>query len=403
MRRTIVIIWVFLFWMGCKEPLATHPPVLQGNYTLLTKSSFVAGEYIVLTFDGEPTDQLCLLLNNAWGATVLKAKKEEPLQFGLPDVFSLKSGVLEWKLLANSQMLATGQLEIQPGKGNKRMMETYLGPPSIFANGLDQSMIVALPQDSFGNPFDEGTPIQIRKQLQGNLQNKTLVIKHGIAYDYITADHQTGQYFISSQLGTQVSKEMVVNVMPSTPIDFEIEASREHNYADGNQLVTLSTSTVTDEHGNTVADGTLVSFHIETSEQPPIKTYGQTLNGIAKATILHPEKRDTWYITAYVLGSAESNMLELEFQSIISDLEIHFDPDKNELVIGPLKSYLGQLVPDGVAIEVAVLNDSGEILLVKQITSYEGMGKFLMPKTLDLKTYHFRVTAMGIIKEIKGL
>ena len=302
MRHTIVIIWVFLFWMGCKEPLATNPPFTNGNYTLLTKNSFVAGEFIELTFDGDPANGLSLLLRNAWGSTILKAQKEEPLKFGLPDAFSLKSGVLNWTLLVDSKVLTAGQLEISPGQGNKRIMETYLGPPSIFANGLDQSMVVSLPQDSFGNPLPEGTPIQAKGQLKDGLRNGMILTKHSIVYDYVTSNYQTGAYFVTTQHETQVSKEMVVNVMPSNPTDFEIVASREHNYADGNQLVTLSTSAVTDKHGNTVADGTLVSFYIETSEGLPIKTSGQTLNGIAKAAILHPEEKEIWHVTAYILG-----------------------------------------------------------------------------------------------------
>ncbi len=402
MKRAILVISVLCLWIGCKEPLPSKQQSPEGNYKLLTHNIFNAREYVVLTFDGQPSDQLRLLIMNAWGSTVLKAKEEEPLTFILPEVFSQKSGVLEWRLLADSHVLTTGRLEIQPNKENKRMMETYMGPPSIFANGLDQSMIVALPQDSFGNPLTEGTPIQVKKQIKGDGQSKTIATKHSIAYDYVTSDYKTGQYFVAAQYGTQVSKEMVVKVMPSTPIDFEINASKEHPYADGNQLVTFSTSVITDEHGNIVADGTLVLFNIEPSGLSPIKTSGQTLNGIAKATILHPEEKDTWHVTAFILGSAQSNTLQLDFKSIMNDFDVRFDPNRNELVVGPLKSYLDQLVPDGIAIEIELLNSEGRVLLRKHLTSYDGMGRFLMPKTGDLKTYHFRVSAMGTTKEIKS-
>ena len=136
---------------------------------------------------------------------------------------------------------------------------------------------------------------------------------------------------ISSQVNGTSSKEFTSNIYPSNATNFLISWDRNHEYADGNQLTEFSTSVIKDEFENIIADGTMVEFLIHTEENHLLKTYASTINGIAKAKMLHPDSPQTWNVKAYVPGVAESSTIELTYQPILEDFPVKFSAGNRKI------------------------------------------------------------------------
>ena len=83
--------------------------------------------------------------------------------------------------------------------------------------------------------------------------------------------------------------------------------------ADGKELTTLSTTIIKDRYGNTIENGTLVSFILKNNNSA-INAYGKTINGIAKTQILHPKKPEKYMAIAFIAGFANSNELIIEYK-----------------------------------------------------------------------------------------
>ncbi|MBT8270319.1 MAG: hypothetical protein KJN59_13955, partial [Bacteroidia bacterium] len=177
---------------------------------------------------------------------------------------------------------------------------------------------------------------------------------------------------------------------------------RNHMYADGNQIVTLTTSEILDDFGNVVEDGTFVEFFISTINGGILKTSGATINGIATAQIIHPDQADEWTVKAFVKGMAESNSISFVFQQLFNDFEVSFSEDNRTIVVGPLKSFMDQLIPDGFDVDLAVFNGEEQIQTInKQTLSGEASFK-LNPDIFPEGNYMIKIKTAGVEKIYKS-
>ena len=159
-----------------------------------------------------------------------------------------------------------------------------------------------------------------------------------IAHAYVGGHSEIGELFLGTSIENQVSKEFTVSVLPTKSADFNITMERQHHFADGNQIVSFTTSTVKDRNGNTIADGTMVNFVVEDSSGNQYQTYGQTLNGIAVGKMLHPEAPTQWKVKAHISGLSQSNSLELDFEAAVRDYTVHVSENGRTITVGPILS-----------------------------------------------------------------
>ena len=148
---------------------------------------------------------------------------------------------------------------------------------------------------------------------------------------------------------------MTASIYPSNPVDFLITASMTHAYADGNQMISFSTSKLVDQFNNTISDGTQVHFSIETGNGQILSSWAAVVEGVATAKLLHPEASDEWKITAFISGAAMSNTLKIKFLPAFSDFSINVSKKDNEISVGPIHSFLGQWIPDGFPVEFKIV------------------------------------------------
>lgn len=369
---------------------------------LTTQTAFEAGSTIILKFSASEGVRPKLYCSSSYGSTIVTPSIQgNMLLFTIPKNISKKTGQVQWKLLNEATPLS-GQFKIVPIQ-EVTSMETYIGPPSIEAGGTDYTMLVVIPTDSLDNALPDNTTVDAKHQFLRNETSDSIKIKNSIAYKNIYSEEKSGRMLVSSESKNTNSKEFTIIVFPAIPTDFKISALRPHNYADGNQITTFETSVIKDKHNNVVSDGTYVSFYITNDKNNSLKTSGTTIKGVATAMMIHPDYKTQWSIKAYVDGMAESDVITLDYDQVIEDFEIDFSKNNRDITIGPLQSFMKQMIPDGLQVTMLVYKDD-VLLETLHKTSIDGIVNFnLNPNSLKNDTYNIVITTAGLEKSIKAL
>ena len=314
---------------------------------------FVAGSTIRLQFEGNTAITYQMYCANSYGSTLIESQRQgSRISFQIPNHLSIKSGILNWRVVGTKQKLF-GTLNIVP-KENPSSLETYIGPPSIEAGGIDYSILVVIPTDNLDNPLKQNTVVSIQQQFLASERNNLVFTKNLIAFKYIYAPIKSGRMLLSSESLGLNSKEYDVNVMPAIATNFTIYSQRNHTYADGNQITTFTSSVIKDKNNNTISDGNFVYFFITNKVGALLKTYGTTIAGVATAKIIHPDYEEDWSVKAFVLGMAESNTLKVKYKKVVENFEVTFLKNNRKITVGPIKSFMDQLIPDGLQVKISI-------------------------------------------------
>ncbi len=340
-----------LFW--CFVTLVTTAQ----DITLLSKEKqFIAGDTIHLKFNTNSTKKHQMYCTNSYGSTLINSEIiNNKMFFKIPTYISNKTGVLNWNILNNKDNIS-GKFKIIP-KPKPVSLETYLGPPSIEAGGTDYTMLVVIPTDDLDNPLKKGTTVKVKHQFLKSERKTKVLTNNLIAFKNINSPLKSGRMIITSESLNLNSKEYDVNIMPAIGTDFKIFFKRNHKYADGNQITTFYTSIIKDKNNNIISDGSFVDFFITNKKGNMLKTSGTTINGIAYAKMIHPEFEDNWKVKAYINGISESDILKINYKKIIDKFDVNFSDNNRTVKVGPLKSFMKQMIPDGLKVKLAIYKD----------------------------------------------
>lgn len=396
--KHIIFIVGLLVVIGCSE--TTPKPAVPKIKLIESPLTSIAGEDIKIGFNIVGERMPHLILENALGISIVQGQKSETaVWYTIPSQFIKKSGTCKWYVYYEQQLLDKGEIEIK-SKTAVAKLETYLGPRSIYAGTTDFTMLVTIPTDIYDNPFADGTEVLIERQILKTRKKITSETKDLISYNRIYAVEEASRMLLtSSALGTS-SKELTVDIHPAQATGFDIGYDRNHDYADGNQMITFRTSVIKDMYGNVVEDGTLATFLIVDKDSIKLTTQGTTINGVAKAKMLHPEEEDLWKVMAYVTGAAKSSPILVPFKPAVLDYDITLS-DKGHLInIGPVYSFMKQLIPDGIGVAVQIYDQNGLLVASERKTSRSGFANFEIPKD-QFKTGTYRIVSRigGIVKE----
>jgi hypothetical protein len=411
MKKVFKHIWIILpvviicigFQSIQDDSMAIDNQELTGTL-IENNKKHVAGDTITLSgkienIKSSNLTEVFLQLSTSYGITVLSIDpKKEPVKFEIPNFITKKSGWIQWTFFANGKSIDSGSFEILPHTSFEKIAETYIGPPSIIAGGRDFTMIVATPTDIYDNLLLDKTPVTINEQRGVNTQSFPLVINKRIAWKHIFSPKKKGRIFATALLENSSSKEMNIDVFANQPQDFKISYERVHPFADGNQILTINTSILKDAYNNIITDGTLVQFIGRDDANQIFRTSSNTINGIASAKLIFPNAPTTLKIKASIPGLAKSQEIDIAFKSILKEFEIEFSENNRTITVGPLKSYLGQLIPDGA--EVTLLIDGN--IEIQKASSKEGFARFNISEDYYPKgNYVFTIKALGISKKVK--
>lgn len=367
----------------------------------ITKT-FSAGTEVILTFSAEGEKSPQLFINNSYGSTLLSPEQnEDKLMFIIPSIFSKKAGILNWVLVNEGKMSLKSSINILPNTATKTFIESYLGPRSIQAGNRDYSMLVVIPTDKFNNPLPENTSVKINEQFLDNISSKEEKTKNFIAWNNIMAKEKSGAILVSSSCNTTNTNELTTVIYPSNATNFTINFKRNHHFADGNQITELTTSKIVDEFENTISDGTIIEFNIKTTDNTILKTRATTINGIAKAKILHPDHKDIWNVKGFVNGLAESNEITISYEPITTNFDVSFSKNNRKIFVGPIQSFMNQLIPDGALVKLKIFNNTN-LIETKTATSFKGFVLFdISAEFYTEKSYSFIVEVLGNSKKIE--
>ena len=364
---------------------------------LTTQTEFEAGSEIVLKFSSSEAIKPFLYCSNSYGSTLVTPFFESnTLNYSIPVSISNKIGVVNWKLF-HDKISHSGKFIINP-KQEVAKMETYIGPPSIEAGGTDYTMLVVIPTDSLDNPLTENTLVNAKHQFLATEQNDQIFTKNLIAYRNLFSKKESGRMLVSSESSGTNSKEFTINVFPAIPTDFTISAKRPHEYADGNQITTFSTSVIKDKQNNLVSDGTYVTLFITNNNGNILKTSGTTIKGVATAKMIHPDFEDSWDVKAYIDGMAESNTITVNYKQVITDFNVTFSKNNRVITVGPLQSFMKQMIPDGLQVTLQIYKDNSLIKTYTK-TSFDGFVNFNLKSAIfKSDSYKLLVKTAGIEK-----
>lgn len=398
----IVILFIFSCCSDDKKEVSVSTKVtnLQLN---ADKHVYVAGEKIILF--GERTfkqldDKPNLIVENSFGSIIVEALfKDDKIEFEIPFDVSKRIGICKWKLVLNEKIVDRGEIIIKPSIVENNQLESYFGPRSISAGDRDFSMLVTVPIDGHDNPVEENTNVLIKHQFENNIQNETIKTKDLIAWKNIYATKKAGRILVTAFSNSVNSKELTTMVFPSNATNFTISYKRDHDFADGNQVINLVTSVITDEFNNVISDGTLVNFNIKNKKGTKLSAVGLSIGGKATAKMLHPDQEEIWGVQAFVIGAAKSNQLSISFRAAIKDYEVIFSEGNRKIKIGPFKSFMDQLAPDGLLTRLTIYDANHRLVDSKVTTLKDGNTNFYLDEDYYKHAmYELEIQAAGIIK-----
>jgi hypothetical protein len=366
------------------------------------KNEFVAGDKIIIETNIKEKRNIQLFCSNSYGSSIVEPLIiKGKLTFEIPSFLAQKRGVLSWKLITQQETIS-GNIRILPRKVPV-VIESYLGPPSIDAGDVDFTMLVVIPTDSLDNPIRNDSKVIVKHQFLKSKKEETIFTDKLIGYKNIFAPLKSGRIIISSESFGLNSKEFDVNVMPAIATNFTLFVHRNHEYADGNQITTFYTSVIKDKNDNIVSDGSFVEFFITNKYGNILKTFGTTINGIAKAKMIHPDYEENWKIKGYLIGISESNVLEVAYKKVIKSYNVQFSKNNRTITIGPLKSFMKQIIPDGLSVKLTVFKNN---ILINELykESRNGYADFYLdPNIFENNSYKIIVETAKIKKEFKTL
>lgn len=319
---------------------------------------YSAGESIKFSYN--TSLPLNLLIVHSYGSILVAGEvTENQNHFTIPDVITHKKGILELKLfLKNTQVWAT-TIEIIPAVQGDKSIEAYCGPKHLLVNKHDYTMITTSVLDSLDNPFPRDTKVAVQHLIDKKIELDYCKMNGLIAHKKVYASDELGYGSISANYEGVGSKEFRINFYANDPDDFSLFVERQHVFADGNQLIRLSTSVIKDRNDNLLENGTLVSFGIIDSGGRRTIAFGETILGTAVLEIPAPSHPTEWLIQAWIPTYAFSNTEKISFLPALEEIPTRVN--SKELIIGPFLGFMMQFMREGMIVEVTLENDAREL------------------------------------------
>ena len=320
--------------------------------------SYVAGQEIVIKLNKQINDPK-LLVTYSFGTTLINPNEEE--EFLIPKTISNLAGTIKLQLISSTKKVEKANLIIEPKVSKNPVLESYCGPKHLVLGEKDFTMLTVSILDSLDNPYPLNTSWQSNSLIENRITSEALRTTHLIGFNRIFAPNKSGYGAIHASQADATSNEFRVNFYPNKPLGFDLKIERQHEYADGNQLIRISTDILADKFDNVITNGTLVYFEITDSSNRKSISTGEVVEGIASIELVAPIQKSKWSIHAFIPGFASSSNKTIIFKNAIDGIEVKSNHEK--LIVGPLESFMGQYVKEGVLVQIRIWNEESERLI----------------------------------------
>lgn len=327
-------------------------------------SCYDAGATIAFSFLNNSKNSPVLTIHHSYGTSIIAGteKNKGQIQFQIPKLISNKAGLISLTLSDHSIIYWQGETYISPDTKSKSSIEAYCGPKHLLTGRDDFSMAIASVLDTHDNPYVDGTKIDFGTLINQKYVVDSIAVQGLVAYKRIYAPNTNGYGSIAVGYNALSHSEFRVDFYSNDPEDFNISVHRQHQYADGNQLIEFETSQLHDASANDIGNGTLVYFSIEDSKGRKTSLTTPIINGMGRFSIPAPNYPTTWRVNAEIPYYAKSNnSLSLEFKASITDIPVELNDYK--LKVGPVNGFMGQWAKDGTALTITLFNSNHSIEL----------------------------------------
>ena len=114
--------------------------------------------------------------------------------------------------------------------------------------------------------------------------------------------------------------------------------------------------------------------------------------------MIHPDFEDSWQVKAYIDGMAESNTIILNYKKVITDFNVIFSKNNRVITVGPLQSFMKQVIPDGLQVNLQIYKDN-KLIKTYTKTSFVGFANFNLKSSIfNNDSYKLLVKTAGIEK-----
>lgn len=290
---------------------------------------------------------ISLLIDN--GLTIQRLHCRSNEKINIDGSYFRRAGIYNISAIHNNQIIAKRKLKIKPSTISEHT-KILTGPSSILVNGLQQSMVTLIPQDIYANPITDNHLASFRTNLE-NEPEASSPLRHLLTHYIFSSQSKAGKVLIGASLDGNANTEQAISQTPAWPQAFKIEVVTQHPYADGRQYTRLRTNFITDQYGNTISDGTLVTFELATQGKLTSSYKSIVIGGVANVYVKNPDRPMVVSVHAHI-GPSKSQKLSLNYQENIQELIFNYDKSTRKLRVGPLHSALQQYVPDGTAVSL---------------------------------------------------
>ncbi|MFI8378168.1 hypothetical protein [Leeuwenhoekiella sp. NPDC079379] len=405
MQKFLTHIWVvcFLFLLG----FTIKPQDTDESYhiTLLTiQNQFEVGKLIQLQFKGNARN-LHLIVSTALATVILEpgATDNGQIKFSIPSPLNKLSGVVNWVLVKKSERITDGFFTITTNPKATTKIESYLGPQRIAAGGNDFAQLTLLPTDQFDNPLPDNTVVTLTTAFETIEKQEDLEVKNFISWKNTYSTKKSGRIFTAANSNSITSKLQTIYVDANLATPFKITYSRSNKYADSDQITTFISSDIKDIYGNSIPDATQVNFIVKTNNGEVLQTSGNTINGSAKASLLHPSKPQIWEITAFVTGITQSNTLRVEYEPALKEIKTNWDSKNNVLNVGPLRGRLNQILAEGTLVKIHILKPDGSTQTISKKTESGSVNFEFKKDFYKTGIYNFKLEVLGVTHTLEGV
>lgn len=259
---------------------------------------------------------------------------------------------------AVGQARAETNLLVIPGAAAEPVLP-LVGARSIVADGADTAMVVAIPEDGYGNPLSDGTTVEFAiRRPDGGIGRQTAASRHTLAWVWVTAQTTAGRSSVAASTGSSRGPAATLLEVPDRPHPFSLELlPRAPLDADGASWVAVRTGVLADAYGNVLLDGTAATFTVGRAGATKSIIETDVIDGRATALVPAPDAAGTLVVRAAVAGT-HSAPLTVAFGSALGAGRIaagaSWDDGTLTAEAGPLLGPLGELIDDGTPVELVV-------------------------------------------------